>query len=119
MAAEGGAAFSEDKGETYTFIPAGTIVSMNMWCFQRSMLDEIGNRFAAFLTENLPVNPMKCEYYLPQVPNLCIKENKASVRVLATDEKWFGVTYRDDLPKVVSAVKAMRDAGLYPEKLWR
>lgn len=119
VSAEGGAAFSEDKGLTFTFIPAGTIVSMNMWCFQKSMLDEIGNRFAAFLSENLPVNPMKCEYYLPQVPNMCIVEGKASVKVLATNEKWFGVTYRDDLPKVVSAIAEMRAAGRYPAELWR
>ena len=119
VATEGGAAFSEDKGETFTFIPAGTIVSMNMWCFSKSMLDEIGSRFAGFLTENLPVNPMKCEYYLPQVPNMCILDKTATVRVLATDEKWFGMTYREDLPKVRAAIAEMRAAGKYPDKLWR
>lgn len=117
--AEGGAAFSEDKGETFTFVPAGTIVSMNMWCFGRSMLDEIGSRFAGFLKENLPVNPMKCEYYLPQVPNMCIEEGAASVHVLATDEKWYGMTYREDLPKVRAAVAELKREGVYPEKLWR
>lgn len=117
--AEGGAAFSEDKGATFTFVPAGTIVSMNMWCFGRSMLDEIGSRFAGFLKENLPVNPMKCEYYLPQVPNMCIEEGVASVHVLATDEKWYGMTYREDLPKVCAAVAELKREGVYPEKLWR
>ncbi|MBQ4088450.1 MAG: nucleotidyltransferase [Clostridia bacterium] len=119
VATEGGAAFSEDKGETFTFIPKGTVVSMNMWCFGKSMLDEIGSRFAGFLTASLPVNPMKCEYYLPQVPNMCIEDGTASVRVLATDEKWFGMTYREDLPKVKGAIADMRAAGKYPEKLWR
>lgn len=119
VAAEGGAAYSEDKGETFTFIPEGTVVSMNMWCFGKSMLDEIGSRFAGFLTESLPVNPMKCEYYLPQVPNMCIEDGTASVRVLSTDEKWFGMTYREDLPKVREAIASMHDAGKYPEKLWR
>ena len=83
------------------------------------MLDEIGSRFAGFLTASLPVNPMKCEYYLPQVPNMCIEDGTASVRVLATDEKWFGMTYREDLPKVKGAIAEMRAAGKYPEKLWR
>lgn len=117
--AEGGAAFSEDNGATFTFVPAGTIVSMNMWCFGKSMLDEIGSRFAGFLRENLPVNPMKCEYYLPQVPNMCIKEGKASVKVLVTDEKWYGMTYREDLAKVRAAVDGLKRAGIYPKMLWR
>lgn len=117
--ADGGAAFSEDGGATFTFVPAGTIVSMNMWCFAQSMLDEIGNRFAGFLKASLPINPMKCEYYLPQVPNMCIEEGTASVRVLATDEKWYGMTYREDLPKVRGAVAELRRAGVYPENLWR
>lgn len=119
IAAEGGAAFSEDKGETYTFVPAGTIVSMNMWCFSEKMLDEIGSRFAGFLTESLPVNPLKCEYYLPQVPNMCIEDGTASVHVLETTEKWFGMTYREDLPKVREAIAEMKRAGKYPEYLWR
>lgn len=117
--AEGGAAFSEDGGATFNFVPAGTIVSMNMWCFGQSMLNEIGSRFAGFLKASLPVNPMKCEYYLPQVPNMCIEEGTASVHVLATDEKWYGMTYREDLPKVRAAVDELKRAGVYPEKLWR
>lgn len=117
--AEGGAKFSEDGGATFTFLPAGTLVSMNMWCFAHSMLDEIEARFAGYLRKNLPVNPLKCEYFLPLVPNLCIQEGKASVRMLDTDEKWYGMTYRDDLPKVRSAIAAMKANGSYPEILWR
>lgn len=115
----GGAKFSEDGGETFTFLPAGTLVSMNMWCFSHSMLDEIEARFAGYLAENLPVNPLKCEYFLPLVPNLCIQEGKATVRMLDTHEKWYGMTYREDLPKVREAISEMRSAGKYPEKLWR
>ena len=115
----GGAKFSEDGGETFTFLPAGTLVSMNMWCFSHSMLDEIEARFAGYLAENIPVNPMKCEYFLPLVPNLCIHEGKASVRMLDTHEKWYGMTYREDLPKVRGAIADMRAAGNYPENLWR
>ncbi|MGN0803510.1 MAG: NDP-sugar synthase [Candidatus Faecivicinus sp.] len=114
---EGGAAFIEDDGET--FLPAGTPVSMNLWAFQHSILDELKARFSAWLDENLPVNPLKCEYFLPLIPNALIREGKGSVRVLDTDERWFGVTYHDDLAKVQDAIRAKKAAGEYPEKLWK
>jgi hypothetical protein len=117
--AEGGAKFSEDGGATFTFLPAGTLVSMNMWCFGHSMLEEIEARFAGYLEENLEVNPLKCEYFLPLVPNLCIQEGKASVHMLDTDEKWYGMTYRADLSKVHAAIAALKKSGAYPEMLWR
>ena len=113
---EGGAAFIEDDGET--FLPAGTLVSMNLWAFQNSILDELKNRFSAYLSENVPVNPLKCEYFLPLIPNALIRENAGSVRVLETTERWFGVTYHDDLENVQLAIKAKKAAGEYPEKLW-
>ena len=75
---EGGAAFIEDDGET--FLPAGTPVSMNLWAFQHSVLDELRARFSAWLDESLPVNPMKCEYFLPLIPNALIREGSGSVR---------------------------------------
>ena len=114
---EGGAAFIEDDGET--FLPAGTLVSMNLWAFQHSMLDELKARFAAYLDENVPVNPLKCEYFLPLVPNALIRENVGSVRVLETEERWFGVTYHDDLANVQAAIKSKKDSGEYPEYLWK
>ena len=114
---EGGAAFTEN-GTDYTFIPAGTIVSMNMWGFRPSILDEIRARFSAYLRENLPVNPLKCEYFLPLIPHQLIQEGKASVTVLPTQEKWYGVTYHDDMLFVRSAVAEMKRQGLYPARLW-
>ena len=113
---EGGAAFIEDGKET--FLPAGTPVSMNLWAFQHSMLDELRARFSKYLDENLPVNPMKCEYFLPLAPNAILREGTGSVRALTTDERWFGVTYRDDLAAVQRALAEKRAAGAYPKKLW-
>lgn len=113
---EGGAAFLEDGKEI--FLPAGTPVSMNLWAFQHSMLDELRARFSKYLDENLPVNPMKCEYFLPLVPNAIIREGTGSVHMLTTDERWFGVTYRDDLAAVQRALAEKRAAGEYPEELW-
>lgn len=119
LPAEGGARYSEDGGRSFTFIPRGTFVSMNMWCFGSTMMGEIEARFSAFLRENLPKNPLKCEYFLPLVPNQLIEENAAAIQVLDTDEKWYGMTYPEDLEKVVAAVAQMRRAGRYPEELWR
>ena len=115
---EGGAAFTED-GEHFTFVPAGTIVSMNLWGFQPAILSEIENRFAPYLRENLPMNPLKCEYFLPLIPNALIHEGKASVKVLSTHEKWYGVTYHDDMPKLQAAIARMKAEGVYPDELWR
>ena len=110
---QGGAAFTED-GEHFTFVPAGTIVSMNLWGFQTSILDEIANRFAAYLDANLPVNPLKCEYFLPLIPNALIHEGKGTVKVLRTHEKWYGVTYKEDMPRVQDAIARMKEQGVYP-----
>ena len=115
---EGGAAFTED-GEHFTFVPARTIVSMNLWGFQPGVMEEIDRRFAPWLDETLPVNPLKGEYFLPLIPNALIHEGKGSVRVLSTHEKWYGVTYHDDMPKLQAALAGMRADGVYPEGLWR
>ena len=113
---EGGAAYIEDEKET--FIPAGTLVSMNLWAFSHSILDEMKARFAEFLRTKAVENPLKAEFYLPSVPGALIAEGKAQVRVLETAERWYGVTYHDDLAKVQQAMAEMRANGTYPEKLW-
>lgn len=113
----GGAAFTED-GQAYTFVPAGTRVSMNLWGFQPSILKEIEKRFPAWLRENLPHDPLKCEYFLPLIPNALLREKRGSVRVLDTQEKWYGVTYREDMPRVRAAIAEMKRHGVYPEELW-
>ena len=112
------AAYTED-GENYVDLPGDTIVSMNLWGFQHELLDEFVNGFPAFLEENLPKNPLKCEYFLPLIPNALIHEGKASVKVLSTHEKWYGVTYHDDMPKLQAAIARMKTEGVYPDELWR
>ena len=115
---DGGAAFTED-GENFTFLPAGTVVSMNFWGFTPDILTEIENRFSTFLKENLPNNPLKCEYFLPFIPNQLIAEKKARVRVLPCSEKWYGVTYQPDMPQVQSAIAQMKREKIYPDSLWQ
>ena len=115
---DGGIAFSEDDGETWTTIDGDTLVSMNMWGFTRSILDEIKAGFPAFLEKGIKENPMKCEYFLPSVVSDLLAEGRATVRVLESEDKWYGVTYKEDKPVVVAAVQALKDEGLYPQKLW-
>ena len=108
--------FTED-GEIYTPLPADVPVSLNCWAFSNSMLDELYKRFPAWLDANLPVNPTKCEYFLPFVTNAMIKDGEGTVAVLPCHEQWYGMTYKEDFPTVVNAIKALRDEGVYPEKL--
>lgn len=113
-----GAAFTEDDGETWTELPENTVVSMNMWGFTRSILDEISKRFSAFLDQQIPVNPLKCEYFLPFVVDELLKEGRAEVKVLHSKDNWYGVTYKEDKKVVVDAVKELKAKGCYPETLW-
>ena len=115
---EGGAAYSLDHGETWTFIPAGTLVSMNLWAFRSGILEAFPRMFVDFLRESVPGNPMKAEYFLPWVPNRLIQEGKARVRLLDTSERWYGMTYKEDTEAVRAAIARMKAKGLYPERLW-
>ena len=112
---EGNVAYTEDEGKTWTALPQDSTVSMNMWGFSESILKELKARFPKFLEENLPVNPMKCEYFLPFVVDELLGENKATVKVLKSMDKWYGVTYKEDKPVVVAAIQRMKDEGVYPQ----
>ncbi len=110
--------YTEDDGQTWTELSEDTIVSMNMWGFTRSFLDEAWARFPAFLDKALAENPAKAEYFLPTVVSQLIDEGKARVKVLRSEDKWYGVTYREDKPTVVSAIAEKTASGLYPDRLW-
>jgi choline kinase len=110
--------YSEDDGKTWTELPGDTIVSLNMWGFTNSILTEIDQRFAAFLQKELPVNPVKCEFFLPFVVDELLKEGKAEVTVLKSVDRWYGVTYKEDKEMVVKAIQGLKDSGLYPQRLW-
>lgn len=113
-----GAAYTEDDGNTWTSLSTDSIVSMNMWGFSESFLQEIKNGFAAFLKEGLKSNPLKCEYFLPSVVSSLLAENRATVSVLTSKDKWYGVTYKEDKAVVVAAIQGMKDNGVYPEEVW-
>ena len=115
---DGGTAYTEDDGKTWTMLPKGSIVSMNMWGFSESILQELKARFKPFLDEALQNNPMKGEYFLPFVVDELLQEKKATVRVLKSEDKWYGVTYKEDKPMVMNAIQNLKDQGLYPQNLW-
>ena len=112
------ARYTEDDGATWTPLPGGTVVSMNLWGFHRSFLDEAWARFPAFWEETMAKNPEKGEYYLPSVVSQLIGEGKAQVKVLTSGDKWYGVTYKEDKPSVKSAIGSLVESGLYPSPLW-
>ena len=110
--------YTEDEGLTWHDLCEDDIVSMNLWGFQRSYLDEAWAGFPAFLDKALAENPLKGEYYLPSVVSSLLSQHKARVKVLRSNDKWYGVTYKEDKPGVMDALRELREKGLYPEKLW-
>lgn len=112
----GGIHFTED-GETWTDLPADTTVSMNFMGFMPSFLEEATELFPKALDEILAKNPLKGEYFLPAIVQQMLTEGRATMKVLTSPDKWYGVTYATDKPVVVAALKKMTEDGIYPEKL--
>ena len=112
-----GPLYTED-GEIYRRLAADCPVSMNMWGFTLSMMRALEERFKVFLEKDVPANPMKAEFFLPFVVDELLKEGKAQVKVLKSEDRWWGVTYQEDKPQVKAAMAALADQGLYPRPLW-
>ena len=116
---DGGIHFTEDDGASWTDVSAETTVSMNMWGYTPGFLKEIEARFPAFLDKALSGSNVKAEFFLPGTVSDLLKEGKASVKVLTSPDKWYGVTYAADKPGVVAALKEMTEGGMYPAAgLW-
>lgn len=115
---DGETAYTENDGATWITIPMGSVVSMNMWGFEQNFMEELDKRFPAFLEENLASNPLKCEYFLPSVVQQLMEEEKAEVSVLKSEDRWYGVTYKEDKEMVMQAISDFKVRGIYPEKLW-
>jgi NDP-sugar pyrophosphorylase family protein len=106
-----------ENGTDWVEIPADSIVSMNTWGFTPSIFAELEARFPVFL-ERSAANLVKAEFFLPDVVNELLIERRAKVKVLPTDEKWFGVTYPQDRPIVQQMIQERIAQGIYPERLW-
>jgi hypothetical protein len=106
----------EAAGGEWIPLPADAVVSMNIWGFRHDFLDHLEAAFHSFLGSRIDEPGAEC--YLPAVVNGLIKERRARVRVLPTDERWFGITYREDRPTVMEAIRGLVERGVYPERLW-
>ena len=116
---DGGIHFTEDDGATWTELTEDTTVSMNLWGFTEGFIDEAEATFPAFLDVVIGKNPGKAEFFLPSTVSKLLGEDRATVKVLHSADKWYGVTYAADKPVVVAALKEMTDAGKYPATgLW-
>lgn len=103
--------YTEDDGKTWEPLSPDTVVSMNLWGFMPDIFNHIEKGFKEFLNEK--INVPKSEYYLPSVVSTLIENGQKSVDVLVAEDKWYGVTYKEDKQNVVNAIGAMIDAGLY------
>ena len=116
---EGGIHFTEDDGATWTDVDADTPVSMNMWGLTPGFIAEVEKDFPRFFKEEVPANPAKAEMFLPMTIGKLLQAKKATVKVLRTADKWYGVTYAADKPQVVAALKDLAAKGAYPDGLWK
>ncbi len=117
---------ADDVGRAKRFSGA-EIVSMNCWGFTPALFGLLDRQLRAFLEQTVPAEgiapstlptAMKAEFYLPAAVSTMIAERTATVTVLPTDGSWFGVTYREDKPRVSAAVAALVDSGAYPARLF-
>ena len=107
---ENGAAVEKEDG--LVAINADAIASMNMWAMTPDFLDELAEGFPKFLAE-IPEGDLKAEYLLPLVVDGMVQSGKASVKVIPTQDKWFGVTYAEDKQSVMDAFAELYEAGVY------
>ena len=96
-----------------------TLVSMNMWGFMPSFLEEIGNHFPLFLEYALRENPLKGEFLLPTFVDELVSQKRITMKVLSSPDRWFGVTYSADKPMVMASLREMTENGKYPDGLWK
>ena len=116
---ENGIAFTTDNGESWTVLPPHTPVSMNLWGFKSEFLDILKREFPKFLSTKAVENPLKAEFFLPMIIEAMLTNREASVQVLSSQDKWYGVTYAADKPVVVQALADMTAQGKYPKNgLW-
>lgn len=112
-----GKVYYEDN-DTPVELDENSIVSMNCWCFPPQFIDTLQVRFNEFF-KTVESNPLKSEFFLPFVVSDMLEEKVCTVDVLETNDKWFGVTYKEDRPLVVKSIQEMKDAGNYPQNMMK
>lgn len=97
-------------------IKTNTLVSMNLFCFNKDLVKHLKEKFPIWLIDN--INVPKAEFLIPSVVDELVKEKKATLKILNTPSIWFGVTYKEDKPIVVSSLKKLTEKGIYKEGLY-
>jgi len=113
---DGQTAKNTDAAGQITALTGDEAVSMNFWGFTPALFAQLKTQFDAFLKKN--GNELKSECYIPSTVNDLVIAGQARVKVLRTQDSWFGVTYREDRPQVVESIRQLIAKGAYPEKLW-
>lgn len=111
-----GARYVDEAGASH-LLSGDEVVSMNMWAFRPDLFDHLDRHFTAFLKTH--ARELTSEFYIPSAVNALVQEGHTCVRVLRTRAEWFGMTYREDRPRVVAGIRRLIDRGIYPEQLWR
>lgn len=109
------ARYTDSQGMVHR-LSGNETVSMNLWGFTPALFGQLRQQFTAFLQATNQNE--KGEFYIPAVVNALIQAGQARCRVLRTADSWFGVTYREDRPRVIGSVRALIARGDYPERLW-
>ena len=114
----GGVAYTEDDGNTWVQVPDDTTVSMNMWGLTPEFLDVLEEGFNEFFEKEVPENPLKAEYLIPIFIGELLNKGKMSVKVLKTNDTWYGMTYHEDVEAVRDSFKKMLENGVYKADLF-
>jgi NDP-sugar pyrophosphorylase family protein len=113
---DGNGARNTDATGTVTKLTGDEPVSMNFWGFTPQVFDQLRENFEKFLGSS--GTDLKSECYIPNTVGELVRAGQARVKVLHSRDSWFGVTYREDRPRVVESIRGLIAEGLYPEKLW-
>ncbi|MDD2958160.1 MAG: nucleotidyltransferase [Lachnospiraceae bacterium] len=113
---ENGAAVLLEDGSRRA-LDCSQLVSMNLWGFTPDFIDELEEGFIRFL-EGLPEGELKAEYLLPTIVDQLLQEKRAEIAVLISHDRWFGITYKEDVPSVKADFNKLLEDGVYPQKLW-
>lgn len=112
-----GIQYLDDTSGQWVGLADDTVVSMNLWGFGAHILPELTTRFAAFLARSAAAIDT-AEYFLPGVVKEMIADGATRVKVLSTDDQWYGVTYQGDKPRVKASMARLIQQGVYPASLW-
>ena len=115
---KGEAAFYTEDDENWAELDYNSTVSMNMWAFNTNIFEELEVGFKKFLDTEVKLNPKKSEYFIPSVVSNLLSENRISVKVMESGDKWYGVTYKEDKYIVRRAIENLIKEGVYHKNLW-